>query len=34
VRDQRELFPVMLLFGLLLLGLQSILGATWLRTVP
>ena len=34
VRDHRELFPVVLLFGLLMLCLQSILGATWLRTVP
>lgn len=34
VRDHRELFPVVLLFGLLMLGLQAILGATWLRTVP
>ena len=28
------LFPVVLLVGLLLLGLQALLGATWLRTVP
>ena len=34
VRDHRELFPVVLLAGLLMLGLQSILGATWLRSVP
>jgi len=34
VRDHRELFPVILFFGLLLLGLQAILSATWLRTVP
>ena len=34
VRDHRELFPVVLLTGLLMLGLQSILGATWLRSVP
>lgn len=34
VRDHRELFPVVLFFGLLMLGLQAILGATWLRTVP
>lgn len=34
VRDHRELFPVVLGFGLLLLGLQSLLSATWLRTVP
>jgi Ca-activated chloride channel family protein len=34
VRDHRELFPVILSFGLLLLGLQALLSATWLRTVP
>ena len=34
VRDHRELFPVVLFFGLLLLGLQALLRATWLRTVP
>ena len=34
VRDHRELFPVVLLGGLLMLGLQALLGATWLRTTP
>ncbi len=34
VRDHRELFPAVLGVGLLLLGLQGLLGATWLRTVP
>lgn len=34
VRDHRELFPLVLSVGAVLLVLQAILAATWLRTVP
>lgn len=34
VRDHRELFPLALGVGAILLVLQAILSATWLRTVP
>jgi Ca-activated chloride channel family protein len=34
VRDHREWFPLFLSIGLLLLALESFLGATWLRRLP
>lgn len=34
VRDYREWYALLLVPGLLLLALESFLGATWLRTVP
>jgi Ca-activated chloride channel family protein len=34
LRDYRELYPFLLIPGLLLLAIQSLLAATWLRSVP
>lgn len=34
LHDYRELYPFFLIPGLLLLGLQSVLAATWLRSLP
>lgn len=34
VRDHRELFPLLIGLGVLMLALQAMLSATWLRTVP
>jgi Ca-activated chloride channel family protein len=34
LHDYRELYPYFLIPGLVLLGLQSVLAATWLRSLP